>query len=68
MTTESRAIPLERRAEEVVEQVREQFDELETLLEDVDSKVRRLVTERPLVALAGTLVVGFLVGRILSRL
>lgn len=68
MTTEQRAIPLEKRAEEVIDQVREQIDDIETLLEGLDSKVRRLVTERPIATLAGTLVAGFLAGRILSRL
>jgi hypothetical protein len=68
MTTEQRAIPLEKRAEEVIDQVREQIDDLENVLEGLDKRVRRLVTERPLAVLAGTLVAGFLAGRILSRL
>ena len=65
---EQRAIPLEKRMEDVAEQVREQIDDVEAILENLDSRVRRLVTERPLVALAGTLVAGFVVGRIFSRL
>ena len=68
MTTEQGAMPLEKRAEEIVEQVRDQIDDLGSILEDVDSKVRRLVTERPLAALGGMLLAGFLAGRIFSRL
>jgi ElaB/YqjD/DUF883 family membrane-anchored ribosome-binding protein len=68
MTTEQRAIPLEKRAEEIVEQVRDQIDDLGQIFEGVDSKVRRLVTERPLAALGGMLLAGFLAGRIFSRL
>lgn len=65
---EQRAIPLEKRVEEVAEQVREQIDDIEAILENLDSRVHRLVTERPLVALGGTLLAGFIVGRIFSRL
>jgi len=68
MTTEQGAIPLEKRAEEIVEQVRDQIDDLGAIFEGVDSKVRRLVTERPLAALGGMLLAGFLAGRIFSRL
>jgi hypothetical protein len=68
MTTEQRAVPLEKRAEEIVEQVRDQIDDLGEIFEGVDSKVRRLVTERPLAALGGMLLAGFLAGRIFSRL
>jgi len=68
MSTEQRAVPFERRAEEIVEQVRDQIGDVEAILEDVDSKVRRLVTERPLAALGGMLLAGFLAGRIFSRL
>lgn len=61
-------MPLEKRAEEIVEQVRDQIDDLESILDGVDSKVRHLVTERPLAALGGMLLAGFLAGRIFSRL
>ena len=37
------------------------------LLDGIDGRVQRLISERPLLALGGTLLAGFFAGRILSR-
>lgn len=37
-------------------------------LRDVDERVRRLVVERPVLALCGALAGGFLLGRLLNRI
>ncbi len=58
---------VEQKAEDVIEQVRDQLGELEAILDGLDGKVRRLVSERPLLALGGTLLAGFFAGRLLSR-
>ena len=58
---------VEQKAEDMIEQVRGQLGELETLLDGLDGKVQRLVSERPLLALGGPLLAGFFAGRLLSR-
>jgi hypothetical protein len=58
---------IEQKAEEVIDQVRDQLGELESILDDLDGRVQRLISERPLLALGGTLLAGFFAGRLLSR-
>lgn len=57
----------EQKAEDVIEQVRDQLGELEAMLDGIDHRVQRLISERPLLALGGTLLAGYVAGRILSR-
>lgn len=66
MATE-KPMAMEQRAEELIEQVRDQIDDIESLIEGLDRRVQKLVAERPMVALGGTLLAGFLAGRLLSR-
>jgi hypothetical protein len=40
---------------------------LDVRMHEVDASIRRFVAERPLVAIAGALAGGFLIGRLLSR-
>lgn len=44
------------------------IDVLEERARELDSRVRRFIVERPLLALAGAVAGGFLMGRLLSRL
>jgi ElaB/YqjD/DUF883 family membrane-anchored ribosome-binding protein len=60
-TNETEASPLRERAETLAWQVKQR-------MEPVDAWVRTLVRERPLVALAGALGIGYLVGRLIRRI
>jgi hypothetical protein len=52
--------------EQVVDTAKEQLHEIESLMETLDGSVRRLATERPLVLLGGTLLLGYVAGRLLG--
>lgn len=48
-------------------EVREQVERVRAQLEDLDTRVRRLVQDRPVVAVGAALVVGYALGRLLAR-
>jgi len=48
-------------------EIRRQLDRVRARLDDLDSQVRKLVQERPAVAVGGALVFGYLLGRVLLR-
>ena len=52
--------------EQVVDTAKEQLHEIESLVETLDGTVKRLVAERPLLLLGGTLVAGYVAGRLLG--
>lgn len=58
---------IEEKTEDVIEQVRDQLGEFENVFDGLDAKLQRFVSERPLTALAGSLLAGFLAGRLLTR-
>ena len=57
-----RAVPILERPE-----VKEQVERVRGQLEELDVQVRRVVQERPLVAMGVALVVGYALGRLLAR-
>lgn len=57
-----RAVPILERPE-----VKERVEQLRGQLEEFDVQVRRVVQERPLVAMGVALVVGYALGRLLVR-
>jgi hypothetical protein len=60
-TIEDPSSPLAERAQALVSQVKQR-------MEPVDAWIRTLARERPLVALAGALGIGYLVGRLIRRI
>jgi hypothetical protein len=52
---------------ELEETLRARLAEAQSLLAGADESLRALVAERPLLLLGGTLVAGYLVGRLLAR-
>lgn len=48
-------------------EVKEQVDRVRTQLEELDTRARRVVQERPLVAVGAALVFGYALGRLLAR-
>lgn len=48
-------------------EVKEQVERVRTQLEELDTRVRRVVQERPLVAVGAALVFGYALGRLLAR-
>ena len=57
-----RAVPILERPE-----VKEQVERVRGQLEELDAQVRRVVQERPLVAVGVALVFGYALGRLLAR-
>jgi len=53
--------------EETLNRVRSQVHELESLIEGLDDRLQKLVAEKPMWVLGGTLLAGFVAGRMLSR-
>ncbi|MCX5740437.1 MAG: DUF883 C-terminal domain-containing protein [Proteobacteria bacterium] len=47
--------------------VKEQVERVRTQLEELDTRARRVVQERPLVAVGAALVFGYALGRLLAR-
>jgi len=56
------SVPMFERAE-----VKEQVEKVRAQIDDLDTKVRRLVQDRPVVALGAALVFGYALGRLLAR-
>ncbi len=48
-------------------EVKEQVERMRTQLEELDTRVRRVVQEKPLVAVGAALVFGYALGRLLAR-
>lgn len=48
-------------------EVKEQVERVRTQLEELDAQVRRVVQDRPLVAMGAALVFGYALGRLLAR-
>jgi hypothetical protein len=48
-------------------EVKEQVERVRTQLEELDTRARRVVQERPLVAVGAALVFGYGLGRLLAR-
>jgi len=48
-------------------EVKEQVERVRTQLEELDAQVRRVVQDRPLVAVGAALVFGYALGRLLAR-
>jgi ElaB/YqjD/DUF883 family membrane-anchored ribosome-binding protein len=48
-------------------EIRRQLDRARARLDDLDSQVRKLVQDRPAVAVGGALVFGYVLGRLLLR-
>jgi len=48
-------------------EIRRQLDRARARLDDLDSQVRKLVQDRPAVAVGGALIFGYLLGRVLLR-
>ncbi len=48
-------------------EVKEQVERVRTHLEELDTQARRVVQERPLVAVGAALVFGYALGRLLAR-
>jgi hypothetical protein len=48
-------------------EVRRQLDRARARLDDLDSQVRKLVQDRPAIAVGGALVFGYMLGRLLLR-
>jgi ElaB/YqjD/DUF883 family membrane-anchored ribosome-binding protein len=48
-------------------EVKEQVERVRTQLEEIDAQVRRVVQDRPLVAVGAALVFGYALGRLLAR-
>lgn len=48
-------------------EVKEQVERVRTQLEELDTQARRVVQERPLVAVGAALVFGYALGRLLAR-
>jgi hypothetical protein len=53
--------------EKIIEEAKKHLGDIESLVETLDGTVRRLVAERPLAVLGGTLLAGYFAGRILTR-
>jgi len=47
-------------------EVRDQLDRMRQQIDDLDAQTRRLVQDRPLVALGAALVLGYALGRLLA--
>jgi hypothetical protein len=54
--------------EDRIKQRLPQADEVQERLQELDQRVRKLCREHPVAMLVGTLAVGFVVGRIVTRL
>jgi len=48
-------------------EVKEQVEKVRAQIDDLDARTRRLVQERPIVAVGVALVVGYALGRLLAR-
>ena len=48
-------------------ELREQVDLARSRIEDLDAQVRRVVQDRPLVAVGSALLLGYALGRLLAR-
>jgi len=48
-------------------EIRRQLDRARARLDDLDSQLRKLVQDRPTVAIGGALIFGYLLGRTLLR-
>jgi ElaB/YqjD/DUF883 family membrane-anchored ribosome-binding protein len=48
-------------------EVEQQIERLRTRLDDLDTRVRRTVQERPVAAMGAALVLGYALGRLLAR-
>jgi ElaB/YqjD/DUF883 family membrane-anchored ribosome-binding protein len=48
-------------------EVKEQVERVRSHLEELDTQVRRVVQDRPLVAVGVALIVGYTLGRLLAR-
>lgn len=48
-------------------EMKEQVERVRAQLDDLDARTRRLVQERPIVAVGVALVVGYALGRLLAR-
>ncbi len=53
--------------EELTEQITAGVDQARSEIQRLDREVRALVKKRPLLALVGAVVTGYLVGRVLAR-
>jgi len=53
--------------EELTEQITDGVDQARSEIQRLDSEFRALVKNRPLLALVGAVVTGYLVGRVLTR-
>jgi len=48
-------------------EIKEQVERVRTQLDELDARARRLVQERPLVAVGAALAFGYVLGRLLAR-
>jgi len=48
-------------------EIRRQLDRARARLDDLDAQVRKLVQDRPAVAVGGALILGYVLGRMLLR-
>lgn len=48
-------------------EVKEQVEKVRAQIDDLDARTRRLVQERPIVAVGVALVVGYALGRLMAR-
>ena len=53
--------------EELTEQITDGVNQVSSEIQRLDRELRALVKNRPLLALAGAVVTGYLVGRVLAR-
>ena len=53
--------------DELTDVINERFDDLRERFSALDARLRAVARERPLVVLGGALVLGYIVGRIVSR-
>src|SRR5262249_35796179 len=57
----------EQQINDTAQRVRTQRSEIESLIEGLDDQLQRLVAERPMLVLGGTLLAGFVAGRLIAR-
>ena len=50
-----------------IQELRQRIQGLQTEFEQADRRLREVARERPFVAIAGAVIAGFLLGRIISR-
>ena len=53
--------------EKIIEDAKKHLGDMESLVDSLDETVKKLVSERPMMLLAGTLLAGYVAGRVLTR-